>query len=48
MRAKQDNAVRIQHLYEDNLINVKESKLENETLKQKMDVLRSEYYKLES
>ena len=40
--------MRIQHLYEDNLILVKETKLENETLKQKLDVLRSEYYKLES
>ena len=30
------------------MIVVKETKLENETLKQKLDVLRSEYYKLES
>jgi progesterone-induced-blocking factor 1 len=48
VRSKQDAVTRIQHLYEDNLIVVKESKLENETLKQKLDVLRSEYYKLES
>ena len=48
MRSKQDAVTRVQHLYEDNLIVVKESKLENETLKQKLDVLRSEYYKLES
>ena len=27
---------------------VKETKLENESLRQKLDVLRSEYYKLES
>ena len=39
---------RVQHLYEDNLLVVKETKLENETLRQKLDVLRSEYYKLES
>jgi len=39
---------RINHLYEDNLLVVKETKLENEALKQKMDVLKSEYYKLES
>ena len=38
----------MQHLYEDNLLTVKETKLENETLRQKLDVLRSEYYKLES
>ena len=48
VRSKQDQVVRIQHLYEDNLLTVKETKLENETLRQKMDVLRSEYYKLES
>ena len=39
---------RINHLYEDNLVLVKETKLENEAMKQKMDVLKSEYYKLES
>ena len=39
---------RVQHLYEDNLLVVKETKLENESLRQKLDVLRSEYYKLES
>lgn len=33
VRAKQDNAIRIQHLYEDNLLTVKETKLENESLK---------------
>lgn len=40
--------MRIQHLYEDNLLTVKETKLENETLRQKSDILRSEFYKLES
>lgn len=30
------------------MILVKETKLENESLKQKLDVLKSEYYKLES
>ena len=40
--------MRIQHLYEDNLILVKEIKLENEALRSKLDVLKSEYYKLES
>ncbi len=35
-------------MYEDNLIHVKETKMENESLKAKIDVLKSEYYKLES
>jgi len=39
---------RIQHLYEDNIILVKETKLENEALRSKLDILKSEYYKLES
>lgn len=47
-RAKQDQATRIEHLYQDNLILVKETKLENESLKQKLDLLKQEYYKLES
>ena len=48
VRAKEDAKLRIQHLYEDNLILVKETKLENEALRSKLDVLKSEYYKLES
>ena len=48
MRSKQDAVTRIQHLYEDNMILVKETKLENEALRSKLDVLKSEYYKLES
>ncbi len=48
VRSKADQVTRINHLYEDNLVLVKECKLENEALKQKMDVLKSEYYKLES
>lgn len=36
------------HLYEDNLILVKETKMESEALKSKIDVLKTEYYKLES
>ncbi len=35
------------HLYEDNLTLVKELKLDNEALRQKQEVLRTEYYKLE-
>jgi len=40
--------MRVTHLYEDNLILVKELKIENEAIKQKQDVLKSEYYKLEA
>ena len=40
--------MRVTHLYEDNMTLVKELKMENETLKQKIDVLKTEYYKLES
>ena len=40
--------MRVTHLYEDNLMLVKELKLENEAIKQKQDLLKSEYYKLES
>jgi len=38
----------VRHLYEDNLVLVKEVKIENEALRSKMDCLKSEYYKLES
>lgn len=48
VRSKQDAVSRIQHLYEDNLLLVKETKLENEALRAKLDILKSEYYKLES
>lgn len=48
VRAKHDEVVRMRHLYEDNLISVKELKLENEALRNKLEVLKCEYYKLES
>jgi progesterone-induced-blocking factor 1 len=47
-RAKDEEIKRVSHLYEDNMVLVKEVKLENESLKSKIDVLKSEYYKLES
>ena len=47
-KSKADELVRVTHLYEDNMVLVKELKLENENLKQKIDVLKGEYYKLES
>lgn len=47
-RAREDEVQRVTHLYEDNMVLVKETKMENESLKSKIDVLKSEYYKLES
>ena len=46
--SKSDELQRVMHLYEDNMVLVKELKIEHEALKQKIDVLKSEYYKLES
>ncbi|CDW86764.1 UNKNOWN [Stylonychia lemnae] len=43
-----DECQRIRHLYEDNMLLVKDLKIENEALKSKIDILKSEYYKLES
>ena len=45
--AKSDELQRVLHLYEDNLTLVKELRLENESLRQKQELLRTEYYKLE-
>lgn len=36
------------HLYEDNMILVKEVKMENESLRAKVEILKTEFYKLES
>ena len=47
-RARDDEVNRVTHLYEDNLILVKETKMENESLRQKIDVLKTEYYKIEA
>jgi progesterone-induced-blocking factor 1 len=47
-RGRTDEVARVTHMYEDNMILVKETKMENETLKAKIDVLKTEYYKLES
>ena len=38
----------MQNLYEDNMILVKETKMENTSLSAKIDVHKSEFYKLES
>ena len=47
-RSREEEVQRVTHLYEDNMILVKETKMENESLRAKIDVLKSEYYKLES
>ena len=47
-RSAQDEITRVTNLYEDNLILVKETKMEAEALRSKIDVLKTEYYKLES
>ena len=47
-RARDDEVNRVTHLYEDNLILVKETKMENESLRAKIDVLKTEYYKVEA
>lgn len=47
-RGKGDDLTRVRNMYEDNLVAIKEAKIENEALRQKLEVLKSEYYKLES
>ena len=47
-RSKGDELTRVRNMYEDNMVAIKEAKLENEGLKQKVDLLKSEVYKLES
>ena len=46
--SKSDETLRIMHLYEDNMVLVKDLKLENEAMKQKVELLKEEYYKLET
>ena len=45
--SKSDELQRVMHMYEENLVQVKELKIENEARRQKEEVLRTEYYKLE-
>jgi progesterone-induced-blocking factor 1 len=47
-KSKEEEVMRVRHLYEDNMVLVKETKMENEALRQKIDLLKSEYYKIES
>ena len=48
VRMKSDEVERVRNLYEENLIQLKEAKIENEQLKDRQDVIKSEYYKMES
>lgn len=45
LRMKSEELERIQNIYEDNLSNLKASKHENEMLREKINVIKSEYYK---
>ena len=47
-RMKTDEYQRISNLYEDNLILVKETKIENEHIRTKLEIVKQDYYKLES
>jgi progesterone-induced-blocking factor 1 len=38
----------VTHIYEENMLLVKETKMENESLKAKIDLLKTEYYKVEA
>jgi len=46
LRLKSEELERISNLYEENLTNIKAQRLENEMLREKMNVLRQEYYKV--
>ncbi|KAL4511807.1 hypothetical protein ABPG72_012652 [Tetrahymena utriculariae] len=48
VRLKSEELERISNLYEENLTNIKAQRLENEMLREKMIVLRQEYYKAEN
>lgn len=46
LRLKSEELERISNLYEENLTTIKAQRLENEMLREKMNVLRQEYYKV--
>lgn len=48
LRYKSDELVRITHLYEDNLALVKELKLENAMYKDKLEIVKQDYYRVEA
>ena len=47
-RAKDNEVQRVTHLFEDNMVLVKETKMESEALKAKIEVLKSEFYMVEA
>ena len=47
LRMKSEELERVSNIYEETLTNLKASKLENEMLRDKVNVLKSEYYKTE-
>ena len=47
-RAKDEEVRRVTHMYEENMLLVKETKMESESLRAKIDVLKTEYYKIEA
>jgi hypothetical protein len=47
-RARDEEVQRVTHIYEQNMILVKETKLESESLRAKIDLLKTEYYKVEA
>lgn len=47
LRIKSEELERITNVYEETLTNLKSSKIENEMLREKVNVLKSEYYKVE-
>lgn len=48
LRLKREEAQRASHLYEENLALVKEFKLENSNYKEKLDLVKNDYYRLEA
>jgi progesterone-induced-blocking factor 1 len=45
LRLKSEELERVQNIYEDNLANLKATRHENEMLREKINVLKSEYYR---
>lgn len=47
-KSKAEESMRVQNLYDDNMMLVKETKLENEQLRAKLDIVKQEYHMLEA
>lgn len=48
LRHKKEEVIRVSNYYEENLSLVKELKLENSNLKEKLDIVKNDYYRLEA